>query len=405
MLNRSQCSELPYVAEGSELFDAVAHWPWSVFLDSGPAQRRRGRHDIIAANPSTVLVTRGGLTEVRRGRECLMSQEDPLKLLARMLGPAVASPDFLPLDNGALGYFAYDLAQRLNNRESSPADQNGFPEMAVGIYDWVVVIDHQEQRTWLASHGRTPDIISLWPELVELFSRPPRIKKRPGLRLQSGISTNMDVEAFASRFCRVKDYLRSGDCDWVNLVRRFSVAASGDPWTSYKELRLLSPTPLGAFLQLPHSAILCNSSERIMQVRDKRVMLPAVDGVPAQFPDRELDEYLKAGLSALDVLRTCFPDHTMIGTPTTRAMEIIAELEPNRRGGYAGAIGYAAGNGDLDMNIATQTLVHFDRALRFWGGAPIVAGSSLEETFQHTTKSAYSVLNLLATNPGSRAHH
>jgi para-aminobenzoate synthetase component 1 len=104
---------------------------------------------------------------------------------------------------------------------------------------------------------------------------------------------------------------------------------------------------------------------------------------------------LRAGRDALDLLRGCFPGGSITGAPKLRAMQIIEELEPQRRGVYCGAIGYIGFDGRMDLNIAIRTLVHSGGVVRFWAGGGVVADSQLEDEYQETFDKAAAMLRLL----------
>lgn len=456
MARSIRIGSLPYAEEGSRLFEAVAHWPWSVFLDSGPAGRRHGRYDIIAANPVAVLMTRGRLTEIRRERESLLSSADPLELLGRELGETVETPDFLPLAGGCLGYFAYDLAHRLDGRRSVASAGEGLPEMAVGIYDWVVVIDHQERQAWLASQGQSNETTHMWPELIALFSRPPADKRhrRHRLRVAPGLRSNLDESAYRRCFDRMMGYLQAGDCRQVTLSRRFDVSVSGDPWNGYKRLRKLNPAAFGAFLRLPDCTVLSNSPERFLRVHEGRVEASPVGAARSRSVDalsdadlmrrllsdtreqaasdalvelmqQDLNRFCRDGTvrvlerhrlessahvhhlinrlggeldtpyNALDALRVCFPGASTTGTPRQQAMQIIDEVEPCGRGICSGAIGYLGGNGHMDLNVAIHTLVHARGKLQFSAAGNITGDSAPADSYAETTERADNLMQLL----------
>jgi len=104
---------------------------------------------------------------------------------------------------------------------------------------------------------------------------------------------------------------------------------------------------------------------------------------------------LAAGRDALNVLCDCFPGGSVTGAPKLRAMQIIEQLEPDRRGVYCGAIGYVGFDGNMDSNIAIRTLVYGDGKIHCWAGGGIVADSNLEEEYQETLHKASVMLRLL----------
>jgi para-aminobenzoate synthetase component 1 len=104
---------------------------------------------------------------------------------------------------------------------------------------------------------------------------------------------------------------------------------------------------------------------------------------------------LAEGQDVLSLLRNSFPGGSVTGAPKRRAMEIIEELEPNRRGVYCGAIGYVGYDGNMDTNIAIRTLVYSKNEIRCWAGGGIVADSVCESEFQETLHKAAGMLKLL----------
>jgi para-aminobenzoate synthetase component 1 len=104
---------------------------------------------------------------------------------------------------------------------------------------------------------------------------------------------------------------------------------------------------------------------------------------------------LKDDRDAIDLLRGCFPGGSITGAPKLRAMQIIEELEPHRRGVYCGAIGYIGFDGGMDMNIAIRTMVLSRGQIRFWAGGGIIADSNLEDEYQETFDKASAMLSLL----------
>ncbi len=140
-------SPLPYFPDSAALFAVIADRPWAVFLDSGYPHSQQGRYDIISAEPAITLVTHGEITQITRNGTAIHSSHDPFDLVKQEL---VANPcegfAGLPFIGGAIGYFAYDLARRLEKLPNIADDAEHIPEMAVGIYNWAVVVDHHQGR-------------------------------------------------------------------------------------------------------------------------------------------------------------------------------------------------------------------------------------------------------------------
>ncbi|MFZ2405614.1 MAG: aminodeoxychorismate synthase component I, partial [Methylobacter sp.] len=255
-------------------------------------------------------------------------------------------------------------------------------------------------------------------------------------------------------FDRIKHYLKEGDCYQVNLAQRFVAACEGDPWTAYQTLRKLNAAPFSCYLNLPEVQVLSSSPERFLKLTDGVVETKPIKGTRPRKPDyaedqqqiknlqasnkdraenlmivdllrNDISKTCKSGSvkvpklfdvesyatvhhlvstvtgilaenqHALDLLKSCFPGGSITGAPKIRAMEIIEELEPNRRGVYCGAIGYIGFNGNMDTNIAIRTLVHSQNTIRFWAGGGIVNDSVVEEEYQESFDKAAAMLDLL----------
>jgi para-aminobenzoate synthetase component 1 len=446
-------TELPYHEDSARLFEVVADRPWAVLLDSGSHELNQSRYDVIVAEPYATLVTRGKLTEVRSSVIGL-SPEDPLALLRRELAIRRDLQCDLPFTAGAVGYFGYDLARRYESLPVIAQDAEEMPEMCIGLYDWAVVVDHLERRTWMTGQGRDPATRRNWNDRVTRFSAPAPERARAPFRVTSPLTSNLNPAQYAERFRRVMHYIRAGDCYQVNLAQRFSAPATGDPWLAYQALRVMQPAPYSAFLHMPYGMVLSASPERFLRVVDGRVETRPIKGtiaraghprldaeriarLQASAKDRaenvmivdllrndlskncelgsievermfDVESYatvhhlvstvrgrLRGGRDALDLLRGAFPGGSITGAPKLRAMQIIEELEPHRRGVYCGVIGYIGCDGGMDLNIAIRTLVCAGGNVRLWAGGGIVADSLLDEEYQETFDKVAALLKVL----------
>jgi len=444
-------SPLPYFTDSAALFSSIAGRPWSVFLDSGYPYSNQGRYDIIAADPLCTVVTHGDTTTITRDNLSVTSGADPFDLVKQQLLSGATGFDELPFNGGAIGYFSYDLARRLESLPVIAEDAEHIAEMAVGIYEWAVIVDHQLQQTFLVGQGCAEP---LWQALIAQFSRLPEPQAPAAFNVVSDISANMDREAYTRAFNRIKQYLKDGDCYQVNLAQRFVARCEGDPWTAYQKLRELNAAPFSCYLNLPEVQILSSSPERFLKLTQGVVETKPIKGTRPRKQDELEDRQQIAQLEsshkdraenlmivdllrndisktckkgsvkvpvifdvesyatvhhlvstvtglladdqhALDLLKSCFPGGSITGAPKIRAMEIIEELEPNRRGVYCGAIGYIGFDGNMDTNIAIRTLVHSKNTIRFWAGGGIVNDSVVEEEYQESFDKAAAMIDLL----------
>lgn len=448
-------ASLPYFSDSAELFSSCADQAWAVFLDSGFPESNQGRYDIIAAEPVCTLVTHGDITEITCNGVVIKSTENPFDLVKQQL---VSFPGFkleagfddLPFNGGAIGYFSYDLARRLEELPVLAEDAEHIAEMAVGIYEWAVIVDHQRLKSYLVGNCEPQK----WQDLINRFSQLPARQAERAFKVVGEIKSNMSRDSYVHAFNRIKYYLKEGDCYQVNLTQRFAADCEGDTWTAYQTLRKLNAAPFSCYLNLPEVQILSSSPERFLKLTDGIVETKPIKGTRPRKQDYTEDQQQIKNLEAsnkdraenlmivdllrndisktcrsgsvkvpvlfdvesyatvhhlvstvtgiladnqhaLDLLKSCFPGGSITGAPKIRSMEIIEELEPNRRGVYCGAIGYIGFNGNMDTNIAIRTLVHSEHTIRFWAGGGIVNDSVAEEEYQESFDKAAAMLDLL----------
>jgi anthranilate synthase component 1 len=264
-------------------------------------------------------------------------------------------------------------------------------------------------------------------------------------------------EEFESRVERIRDYINAGDVFQVVLSQRLSVPLSAPPFQLYRALRSVNPSPYLYLLEMDGMALVGSSPEVLVRVENNRVFVRPIAGTrrrgATDAEDAELaadlradakecaehlmlidlgrndvgrvtrygtvsvSEYmgieryshvlhmvsqvegeLEAGLSVVDVLRACFPAGTVSGAPKIRAMEIIDELEPVRRGPYGGAVGYFGyGGQEMDTAIAIRTLVAAGGNAYVQAGAGVVADSVASSEYEETLRKAAALLKVVGS--------
>lgn len=444
---------LPYYPDSTHLFSTIAGQPWSVFLDSGRPDSDHGRYDIIATDPVATIVSRDGLSTLSTSAGISESAENPFELIRKSLG-TIQDGGHLPFRGGAIGYAAYGVANYLPCLPHISHNPIGMPDMCFGIYDWAVVVDHKEQKSWLVSDSGCDIDKERWHELVATFSEPQIDHPLTPFTITSAIESNLTVQQYADAFERIQRYIHDGDCYQVNLAQRFSVGCQGDPWQAYKKLRCINPSPFGAYMNTPYGQILSSSPERFLRVDERSVETRPIKGTRPRSQEVGVDERLRLELQnskkdraenlmivdllrndlgkscspgsievpelfkvesfpnvhhlvstvtgklskgddALSLMSGCFPGGSITGAPKYRAMEIIDELEPVPRGIYCGSIGYIGYDGNMDTNIAIRTMIHAEGEIQFSAGGGIVSDSDMESEYQETLDKVSAMFELL----------
>ena len=444
--------ELDYTRDSAALFSHIAHEPWSIFLDSGYPLIDSGRYDIMTSRPYRTLLTRGEETRITGDGSLQHSKDDPFALVKRELGERRINFSGLPFSGGALGYFSYDLGRRVEQLPALCRDDIDMPDMAIGLYDWAVIVDHHRRRTWLIAADGSCIGDTGWKELQDLFGSG-NIPEAPAYSVQSALLNDTGKEQYRAAFDRIQHYIRDGDCYQVNLAQRFSVTVTGDSWGVYRQLRKSNPAPYACFFRLEDAGILSSSPERYISVSNDLVETKPIKGtirrsafayedkaLAAQLLESEKDRAenlmivdllrndigkncetgsvmvprlfalesfatvhhlvstvtgrLARDRHALDLLRGAFPGGSITGAPKLRAMQIIEELETYRRTVYCGAIGYVGFDGNMDTNIAIRTLVHKEDRIYFWAGGGIVADSEPDSEYTECYTKAEAIMRL-----------
>lgn len=454
---------LKYDTNSANLFARLSDKPWAMFLDSGQPVSQYGRYDILVADPFVTICTieteTETYTEVIQNGQKTISHEDPFAILDAALAPFKSTTAGLPFSGGAVGYFGYDLARQLEHLPNVARKNTAIPHMKMGIYDWAVVVDHREKTACLVSNGFQQATHDRWADLCALFEAPTEVLSEMTFELTTPVTSNMDFDRYAQSFNSIKRYITEGDCYQVNLAQRFSAQASGNSWIAYNKLREISPAPFMSYMNFGHLQVLSGSPERFLQVVGTHVETRPIKGTRPRSNDAVQDKQyahdlqnsikdkaenlmivdllrndisknceigsvradklfqlqsfanvhhlvsfvtgkLQQGKTAIDLLRGCFPGGSITGAPKLRAMQIIEELEPHRRGVYCGAIGYIGFDGNMDTNIAIRTAVYSARnqeegEISFYAGGGIVADSQLEKEYAETLDKASSMLKTM----------
>ncbi|MEQ9891707.1 aminodeoxychorismate synthase component 1 [Pectobacterium aroidearum] len=431
-------------------FAPFSQQPWAMLLHSGFADHPHNRFDIMVADPRVTLCTRGSKTEIMRDGVTSIVGGDPFALLQEQLDSLALTtethPDF-PFQGGALGLFGYDLGRQIETLPTQAEQDIDLPDMAVGLYDWALIADHQRQTLTLIVHH------SLQARL-DWLANPPVSAPQDDFSLTGTWQPNMSREAYGEKFRKIQDYLLAGDCYQVNLAQRFSAAYHGDEWQAFLRLSAGNKAPFSAFLRLPENTVISVSPERFLWLEEHRIQTRPIKGTLPRLVDPETDKQQATRLAASEkdrsenlmivdllrndigrvavpgsvrvpelfvvepfpavyhlvstiearlpddcpattLLRACFPGGSIIGAPKIRAMQIIEELEPQRRNAYCGSVGYISLCGTMDTNITIRTLLTERGRIYCWAGGGIVADSQEQAEYQETFDKVGRILPLL----------
>ena len=432
----------------------VARGPNTFLLESVEGGERLARYSFIGTDPYLVVRLRDGVVETRSSEGSrVTSFNDPLDAVNMHLAqyrtvPAPGLPRFL---GGAVGYLGYDAVRYFERLPVPSVDPLGLPDACFLFADTMLVFDHLERTIKVVSHvhvdERTPieqsyrDATGRIDEMVGRLSLSPRLPvgDRPldDLPLDQRLTRHVSPERYRAMVTKAKEYITAGDIIQVVLSQRVSAPTGAHPFTVYRALRAVNPSPYMFYLDLGDFQIVGASPEMLVRLDGGALITHPIAGTRPRGRTEEEDDAraadlagdekeraehimlvdlarndigrvsqpgtvrvpqlmaieryshvmhlvshvtgeLRDDLSGVDALRACFPAGTVSGAPKIRAMEIIAELEGERRGPYAGTVGYFDFSGNMDHAITLRTLVMRDGTAYLQAGAGIVADSSPE---------------------------
>ena len=436
-------------------------------LESVEGGERMGRYSFIGVLPRATLVFRDGTaTIVEEGGARTIDYADPLDLLRDELGRYRRDDghDLPRFSGGAVGYVGYEAARRFERLPAAARDVLRLPEAAFAIYDTVVCFDHVRHSLVVLAHDVAGERESAQDRIARVFAAldAPLALPGTGERPLRSITANGTPDEFRARVARARELIAEGDCIQIVASQRFDVRPAPEPLALYRALRHVNPSPYMFLIGAGGATLVGASPEPFVRVEAGRVVMHPIAGTRPRGRDeredaaneqelrssekeraehvmlvdlarndigrvsragtvrvRELmrvdrfshvmhltsvvDGELAPGLDALDAFRACFPAGTVSGAPKIRAMERIAELEPDRRGPYGGAVGYIGFDGRLDTCIAIRTAVIAEGVCRIQAGAGIVADSDPAAEELETRAKARALLRAIELVDGAEA--
>ncbi|UCG16954.1 MAG: anthranilate synthase component I [Phycisphaerales bacterium] len=465
--------ELTPVSAFARLAESTDH---AFLLESVVGGEKIARYSFIAAEPMAVFeATCNRVTVTEGGISRTTESDDPLRLLEEMLDAyrAVHLAELPRFVGGAVGYAGYDVARYYEHLPDAPPDDRDLPDMQFGLYDSMVIFDHVQKLIKVVAHahvdrdGVEGGYRAAGQRVERIVDSLASARPRSATYMPPGVGpsgrefrSNFERRAFEAAVDRCKEYIRAGDIFQVVLSQRLTVETSATPFSIYRALRTINPSPFMFYLKTPKVTqvgaspeVLCRVEDNVVTSRPlagtrRRGSTPGEDaalerelladpkeraehvmlvdlgrndvGRIAQLGSVQLDEVMSVeryshvmhicsnvtgllapGKTAFDALRAVLPVGTVSGAPKIRAMEIIDELEPTRRGPYAGAVGYVDFAGNMDTCIALRTLVIREQggAGRYTVdaqvGAGIVADSVPAEEYRETINKAAGMLKAI----------
>ena len=478
----------------SAWYKLCAGEPYSFLLESVEGGENIGRYSLLGADPVWVLEVRGDrLTQTHRDDTVQTYTGNPFEILAQCLEPykPVNLPQLPPGIGGLFGFWGYELIKFCEPRVPVYAAEEG--DLPDGLWmqvDKIVIFDQVKRKIWAIAYADLRDIPPDSPaaleaayqqacdrvtqELVNKLQKPlpsqytalelapPKPDQHPGTQLAATYTSNTTPEEFITKVEKAKQYITAGDIFQVVISQKLSTTYEGDPFTLYRSLRSVNPSPYMAYFNLGDWQII-GSSPEVMVKADRQedgtllaTLRPIAGTRPRGKTPKEdmalekdlladpkeiaehvmlvdlgrndlgrvcrggtvrVDEFMlieryshvmhivsnvvgELNKTAWELLKACFPAGTVSGAPKIRAMEIIHELESERRGVYSGVYGFYDFEGQLNTAIAIRTMVvrplsHDTHQVSVQAGAGLVADSDPATEYQETLNKAKGLLEAI----------
>ena len=422
-------------------------------LESAEQGQRVGRYSFIGVRPRGLV------------RWSLGDDGDPYSLAGEAAALRQATfEDAPPFTGGAVGFFGYDLVRTVETTLGEPnPDVLGLPDMALMLSDVLIVFDHLKHTLTILVNVVADDLEASYADAVATIAETRQLLDGPvprpeadgavrGARPVPEFHSNMPREQFEGMVERIVEYVHAGDAFQVVPSQRWSAELGGiDPFSVYRGLRVVNPSPYMYFLDFLDFQIAGASPEPLLTVSAPPTRLASTrpiagtrprDADPAELLADEkeraehvmlvdlgrndlgrvceygsvsvdtfmaIEQYshvmhivssvsgtLREDVGPMDALRSILPAGTLSGAPKVRAMEIIDELESVKRGGYGGAIGYLSYSGDLDTCIHIRTVVIKDGSAHIQAGGGTVADAKPAYEFEESVNKAKAVKGAIA---------
>ena len=381
--------------------------------------------------------------------------EDIENFLKKNISKSV--PDLPDFHGGLVGYFSYETIRHIEKKlENSSKEKLNYPDISLMISDEVIIYDNLKKSLFIVVHGNEDSRNECHERIEHIHKKilEPLPSQKSFKKGSINFKSSVKKEDYLNAIKKIKNYIVEGDVMQVVYGQEFSTKFEGSPIDLYRSLRKLNPSPYMYLMKIDDLYIVGASPEILVRLQKEEVTVRPIAGTVKRGKnskeDQELADKLKSdpkeiaehlmlidlgrndvgriaeigsvitteemkiekyshvmhlvsnvvgkikkGLTSIDVLKATFPAGTLSGAPKIRAMEIIDELEPDRRGVYGGAVGYLSWTGNMDVAIAIRTAVIQGKNLTVRAGGGIVYDSDPESEYQESLNKAMSIMKAI----------
>lgn len=423
----------------------------SFLLESVPTDSEKSRYSIIALDPVHEFKTNGMLVTVDGQTS---ESKDPLLALQNLVVVQEQPVEELPFQGGAIGYVGFDTVACYEKLENQPKDELDMPDSHLFLYENFVIFDHRQEKIKIVVDNVYSGRQNLEHVVLAIENKlklPVADELVPVKLHELNPKSNVTPEQFKEIVNHTKELIQEGDMFQMVPSQRFSFEFEDKPFDFYRQLRRTNPSPYMYYMDYGDYQIIGSSPESLVTVRGETVTTNPIAGTrkrgqtltedvaiakELKTNEKELAEHrmlvdlgrndlgkvseygsvkvttlleiqkyryimhlvsevsgkLRAHTPAIEALKATLPAGTVSGAPKVRALQRIYEMEPVKRGVYAGAIGYLSRDNQMDFAIAIRTMVVKSKKGYVQAGAGIVYDSIAENEYQETLNKAKALL-------------
>ena len=438
---------------------------YSVLLESVEEGRHLGRYSYIGRTPRLMLIQDRGKTSILNGADRQTTDTPFLEILREYTRAfrAPRVPEIPPFSGGWIGYNGYETIRWVEDIPIYEAGQEDVPDAVYMFFNTLIAFDHVKRETIISHNVEVDEASSLREQYEQAVATVEGIQADlqsesvphfPEVRPNGELTSNFSREQFCTAVETARQYIEAGDVFQLVLSQRFQRRTQAEPFTIYRALRSVNPSPFMFFFNLDGFNLIGASPEVLVKVENREMEVRPIAGTRPRGKDADEDQSLANELladekeraehlmlvdlarndvgkvcdygsvnmksfmtiekyshvmhivsdvrgqlqkrnDAFDALMAGFPAGTVTGAPKIRAMEIIHELEPTRRGIYSGSVGYLDLYGNLTTCIAIRTLLMQGETVSFQSGAGIVYDSVPEKEYEETKNKAMAIMRAI----------
>lgn len=439
-----------FYQKAENIFELCKDEPMAIFLDSS-LENSLGRYSIIGLCPYLILKEADGIFYENNIPQNISFEEGMSRHLEAR---REENPTDLPLISGALGYFSYDYGRKFEQISTRHPKKLQIPEALFVFYDLLIIDDKERQELYITARGELCDPDAAILQFEEAIRHCEPVKQPTKHTSLADFRPNFTKKDYQQAIDRMISYIIEGDIYIANMTQQLTIRSHKAPYDAYRYLRTHNPAPFGGFFQCCDFQVVCASPERFLKIHDGQIETRPIKGTRKRGETPEEDRMLKEelqnsskdrsellmivdlerndlnhicetgsvqvtehfaveayatvfhlvttivgkikkGIPFSRLMEAAFPGGSITGAPKIRAMEIIDELEHDRRNLYTGSMGYFSFDGNCDLNIIIRTAVHQNDTYHLGVGGGITCESDLEFEYEETLQKAKAVLEAL----------